>query len=116
MTLKDLTEAAGIERVIWIDDLFDPPSEINAEIELRALTARAKARELTVTLAEHVLKPDESVEEWLDEINKACDEGVTVADVVAHLRERLSEGAAPRSPTTTNLPSPRSWVPSGRGW
>ena len=94
MTLKDLTEAVGIERVIWIDDLFDPPSEINAEIEFRALTARAKARELTVTLAEHVLKPDESVEEWLDEINKACDEGMTVADVLAHLRERLSEGAA----------------------
>ena len=72
----------------------DPPSEINVEIELRTLTARAKARELTVTLADHVLKPNESVEEWLDEIEKACDEGMTVADVLAHLRERLSEGAA----------------------
>ena len=94
MTLKDLTEAAGIERVIWIDDLFDPPSEINAEIELRTLTARAKARELTVTLADHVLTPDESVEEWLAKIAEACDEGMTVAVVLAHLRERLTEGEA----------------------
>lgn len=92
MTLKDLTEAAGIERVIWIDDLFDPPSEIN--IELRALVAHAKARKLTVTLADHVLTPDKSVDEWLAEIEEACEEEMTVDDALAHLRKRLSEGTA----------------------
>ena len=97
MTLKDLTDAAGIERVIWIDDLFDPPSEITAAIALRALAAHAKAQELTVTLADHVLTPDESVEEWLSEIDEACDEGMTVAYVLAHLRERLTEGEAAAS-------------------
>ena len=98
MTLKDLTDAAGIERVIWIDDLFDPPSEISAEVELRALATRAKVRELTVTLADFVLTPDESVEEWLAKIAEACDEGMTVDVVLARLRESLTEGNASSFP------------------
>ena len=98
MTLKDLTDAAGIERVIWIDDLFDPPSEISAAVELRALATRAKVRGLTVDLANLVLTPDESVEEWLAKITDACDEGMTVDIVLARLRESLTEGNAASFP------------------
>ena len=98
MTLKELTDAAGIERVIWIDDLFDPPSEITTDVELRALAARAKVRELTVDLANFVLTPDESVEEWLAKITDACDEGMTVDVVLARLRESLTEGNAASFP------------------
>ena len=50
MTLKNLTDAAGIERVIWIDDLFDAPAENAAEIHLRELAARAKARNMSSIL------------------------------------------------------------------
>ena len=92
MTLKDLTAAAGIERVIWIDDLFDPPAQGNAEVELRALATRANVRGLTITLADHVLTPDRSVDEWLVELTEARDEGVTEAFLLAHLQERLTEG------------------------
>ena len=94
MTLKDLTDAAGIERVIWIDDIFDPPTEDNAGIELRELATRAKARGLIVTLGDHVLRPDRNVDEWLAEIADAFEEGMTEASVLAHLRERLTEGEA----------------------
>ena len=98
MTLKDLTEAAGIERVVWIDDLFDPPTEDNAGIELRDLATRANFRGLTITLADHVLTPDRSVDEWLAEVEEAREEGLTEGFVLAHLRERLTEGdAAPIS-------------------
>ena len=94
MTLKDLTDAAGIERVIWIDDLFDPPTENNAGIELRDLATRANVRGLVITLADHVLTPDRSVDEWLAEVVEAREEGMTEAFVLAHLRERLTEGEA----------------------
>ena len=94
MTLKDLTDAAGIERVIWIDDIFDPPTGQSAEIELRGLATRAIARGLTVNLGGHVLTADRSVDEWLAEVEEAIEEGMTKAFILAHLRERLTEGEA----------------------
>ena len=94
MTLKDLTDAAGIERVIWIDDLFDAPPENGAEIHLRELAARAKARNMTLNLASHELTPDESVEEWLAKIEEAREEGMTVEVILAQLRQRLTDGEA----------------------
>ena len=92
MTLKDLTDAAGIERVIWIDDLFDDPPENGAEIQLRELAARAKARNMTLNLADYELTPDESVEEWLVKIEEAREEGMTMAAILAQMRQRLTDG------------------------
>ena len=94
MTLKDFTTAAGIKRVIWIDDLFDPLPQDNPDVELRALATRANARGLTITLAGHVLTPNRSLDEWLVEFDEACEQGITAASIVAHLRERLTEGEA----------------------
>ena len=92
MTLKDLTDAAGIERVIWIDDLFDAPPENGVEIHLRELAAHAKARNVTLNLADYELTPDESVEEWLAKIEEAREEGMTVAVILEQLRQRLTDG------------------------
>ena len=98
MTLKDLTDAAGIQRVIWIDDLFDPSADGHADIALRDLAARANARGLTITLSDHVLMPDRSVDEWLTEVAEACEEGMTQASVLEHLRERLTESETGPTP------------------
>ena len=98
MTLKDLTDAAGIARVIWIDDLFDPPPENGAELYLRELVTVAIARNMPVQLAGRDLTPDESVEEWLAIVQHVREEGMNVADIVAHLRQCLTDaGAAPSS-------------------
>ena len=92
MTLKDLTDAAGIERVIWIDDLFGSPPESGVEIHLRELAAHAKAQNVTLNLAGYELTPDESVEEWLSKIEEAREEGMTVAVISEQLRQRLTDG------------------------
>ena len=101
MTLKDLTDAAGIERVIWVDDLFDAATEANTGTELRELVTRANVRGMTIALAERVLTPDGSVDEWMAEIAQAREEGMTEAFVVAHLRERLAEDGATPIPDYT---------------
>ena len=97
MTLKDLADAAGIKRVVWIDDLFDPPNELAVEADLRALVARARARDLTVIINGHNMTPDGSVDEWMSDIEDLRDAGMSVDAIVSLLRERLAEGeAAPR--------------------
>ena len=97
MTLKDLADAAGIERVVWIDDLFDPPNELTVEADLRALVARARFRDLTVIIDGHNMTPDRSVDEWMFDIEDLRDAGMSVDAVSSLLRERLAEGeAAPR--------------------
>ena len=98
MTLKELTDAAGIERVIWIDDLFDAPAENGAEIQFRELAARAKARDMTLNLAGRDLTPEETVEEWLARIEETRQEGMTAAVILADLRQSLGDGEAAPSP------------------
>ena len=97
MTLKDLADAAGIERVVWIDDLFDSPNELAVEADLRALVARARARDLTVIIDGHNMTPDGSVDEWMSDIEDLRDAGMAVDALLSLFRGRLAEGeAAPR--------------------
>ena len=98
MTLKELTDAAGIERVIWIDDLFDPSPDSGVESNLRELAVRAKARDVTVDLAGRVLTPAETLEEWLATIEEARDDGMAVTAITARLGQSLTAGEAPPSP------------------
>ena len=98
MTLKELTDAAGIERVLWIDDLFDPSPDSGVESNLRELAVRARARGVTVDLAGRVLTPAETLEEWLATIEEARDDRMAVTAITARLSQSLTAGESPPSP------------------
>ena len=98
MTLKELTDAAGIERVIWIDDLFDAWPDSGVESRLRELAARAQARGVTVELAGRVLTPAETLEEWLAMIAEAREDGMAVTAITARLGQSLTAGEVPPIP------------------
>src|SRR5882672_6331534 len=100
-TLKELTDAAGIEHVVWLDDLFDnaPRAAAIADaVDLRELVARVVQRGLEATIAGHTLGPDLTVDEWMAELADLQQDGVADAEIRAPLSELLNAGAAPEQP------------------
>ena len=96
-TLKELTDAAGIEHVVWVDDLFDDVAytgNIAADIELRELAARLVERKATVTIADKTLGPDHTTDEWMGELNDLQESGTDVAEIRALLNHALGAGDA----------------------
>lgn len=92
VTLKELTAAAGIEHVVWVDDLFDdkPAAEALADdLGLRELAARAIERQLAVDVGGHNLTPDRTVDEWMADLEDLQQGGADGNEVRAALRVAL---------------------------
>ena len=91
-TLKELTDAAGIEHVVWVDDLFDdkPPAQALADdVGLRELVARAIERQRAVDVGGRNLTPDRTVDEWMAELEELEQGGTTGDEIRAALRVTL---------------------------
>src|SRR5258708_4010864 len=91
-TLKELTEAAGIEHVVWVDDLFDDAAHsgnIVAEIELLALVARLVERREVVAIVDKTLGPDQTTDEWMADLEKLQQAGTDIAEIRAALNKAL---------------------------
>ena len=100
-TLKELTDAAGIQHVVWLDDLFDAKGQRDGpvtEIDLRELVARAVQRGLTVEIAGRTLSPELTTDQWLAQLEEAQEADITLPEVLVALQARLSEGVPPQIP------------------
>jgi hypothetical protein len=99
LTLKDLTAAAGIERVVWIDDLFDKApgaKPASADIELRELLARCRAQGHTFEVRSGVtLMADLSLDQWSDRTSEVIESGTPQEEVIGALKALLGEDADP---------------------
>lgn len=98
-TLKELIDAAGIEHVVWIDDLFDDAARsgsIASDVELRELVTRLVERRTAVAIADKTLGPDQTTDEWMAELDDLQQSGAAVAEIRATLNQAL--GADPASP------------------
>lgn len=94
-TLRELTDAAGIEHVVWVDDLFDEASHrgsIAADVELRELAARLVERKGTVTIGDRTLGPDHTIEEWVGDLEDLQEAGAEVDAIRAALNHALGTG------------------------
>lgn len=102
-TLRELTDAAGIEHVVWVDDLFDDPGyrgDIAGDGDLRELAVRLVQRNATVIIGHRTLGPDHTTDEWMDDIADLQEGGMDAADIRAALNTALGAGdAADYSPT-----------------
>jgi hypothetical protein len=100
-TLKELTDAAGIEHVVWVDDLFDEPAHrghIAADVELRELAARLVERKASVTIADKTLGPDHTTDEWMNELDELQQGGTGAGELRAALTQALGAGDAAAPP------------------
>lgn len=91
VSLRDVLTAAGIERVIWIDDFFDNVLTVTSRIELASSFAELKAYGVVPShLALSGLSLDDDIDGWLERFDSVTAEK---PELVTEIFRSVSEQA-----------------------